>query len=312
MRVLVVGRYKHEFDGNLLPFVIEQGLSLERQGVEVFYFPIQGNYLSAVRDLKRKILDLQPDILHAHYGLSAITAELQSFCPVITTFHNGETSRWYVNFITSLFSLRARYVIYVAEHIREKLFFVNKNHSILPCGVSLDDCYSIPYEQARAILGFEENKKYILFGGAFSNKRKNFDLLNEALDLPSIKNNFKFEVLEMKNLSRAECVLRMCACDAFALPSRSEGSPQALKEAMACGCPCLATDIADVRKLIGGLNGNYVCSFDPVDVAHGLDMLLSLPIGFRTTGRERIIELGYTNELVAEKLIEIYKSIIDR
>ena len=60
----------------------------------------------------------------------------------------------------------------------------------------------------------------------------------------------------MKRLSRADCVLRMNACDLFALPSHSEGSPQALKEAMACSCPIVATDMADVRHLLGDLPGH--------------------------------------------------------
>lgn len=62
----------------------------------------------------------------------------------------------------------------------------------------------------------------------------------------------------MKELTREQCVLRMNACDLFALPSHSEGSPQALKEAMACNCPCLATDIADVKYLFGSEPGHFI------------------------------------------------------
>lgn len=81
---------------------------------------------------------------------------------------------------------------------------------------------------------------------------------------------------------------------------------------MACGCPGLTTDIADVRLLLGGLEGNYICSFDPTDVAHGVEQLLSLPRGFCTQGRERIIQLGYRNEDVAKKLMEIYGELITK
>lgn len=310
MRILEVSRYKAQYTNNMLPFVLEQGESLRAIGCEVDYFTVKGNYLLAVKDLKQKIRLFKPDIVHAHYGLSAITAELQTLVPVVATFHNGETLNGSVNWLTSLFSLRAKHVVYVAEHIRDKVFYVNKHHTILPCGVNLKESKPTDYHEARSRLGFEAKKKYILFGGAFENLRKNVALLYYAIDRLNKKDIPPIEILEMKGMDRNTVALYMSACDLFALPSKSEGSPQALKEAMACGCPCLATDIADIRKLIGGLDGNYICSFNPDDVANGIAQLLALPEGFRTQGRERIIHLGYTNEMVAEKLVEIYRGIL--
>lgn len=320
MKILEVGRYKKEYADHILPFILEQGQSLQAAGCEVEYFRIKGNYITAIKALKNKIREFQPDIVHAHYGLSAVTAELQSLVPVVTTFHNGETARWYINLLTSFFSLRSKHVIYVAEHIREKLYFVNKNNTILPCGVNLEESKPTDYQQARAQLGFDTDTYYILFGGAFSNTRKNVALLREAVELLENKNRENLhtgtdplckniEILEMKGMDRKTVALYMSACDMFALPSKSEGSPQALKEAMACGCPCLATDIADVRLLLGGLDGNYICSFDSTDVARGVEQLLSLPRGHRTQGRKRIEELGYRNEDVAEKLLSIYQAV---
>ena len=75
MRILIIGRYKKQFSKNLLPFVLEQGEMLHRLGHEVEYMSICGNYIFAVSELKKKIRECRPDIIHAHYGLSAITAE---------------------------------------------------------------------------------------------------------------------------------------------------------------------------------------------------------------------------------------------
>jgi len=328
MKILEVGRYKKEYVDNILPFIKEQGESLRQAGCEVDYFRVRGNYVLSARELRGKIEEVRPDIVHAHYGLSGITAILaiksiissfhQSIIPskVVITFHNGETLNWHVNLLSSFFSLFADYVIYVAEHIRNKVFFVNKHNTILPCGVPMDQMTLTSYKEARNQLGWSDDTKYILFGGAFTNTRKNVALLHEALNItqkgqsPMCK--FQIEIIEMKGLSRPECVLRMCASDLFSLPSKSEGSPQALKEAMACGCPCLATDIADVRTLLGDLEGNYICTFDPDDVATGLQELLSLPTGYRTEGKKRIEALGYSNNLVATKLVEIYQSLLKK
>lgn len=330
MKILIVCRYKYQFDRNLLPFVLEQGESLRQLDCIVEYFTVRGSYIFAVRELKKKILEFRPDLIHAHYGLSAITAELQSMVPVVTTFHNGETLNWNVNFLTSLFSLRAKHVVYVAQHIHDLVYFKHKHHSIIPCGVNMEDCVVMNQSEARKQLGMEDGVKYILFGGGFDNLRKNYALLRQAVerieqsDWKPVEGGERcgnIVCLEMKGLSRAECVLRMNACDLFALPSHSEGSPQALKEAMACNCPIIATDVADVRHLLGEMEGHYILRNPRFTTeywegdARSLDEMTellkeALQFEGRTHGRERIIELGLSNELVAKRLQEIYDSIL--
>ena len=327
MRVLEVSRYKNNFADHQLPFVTEQGEAIRALGNDVEYFLVRGNYVKAVGALKAKIREFKPDIVHAHYGLSAITAELQGLVPVVTTFHNGETLNPVVNFVSSLMSLRAKYVIYVAQHVRDLSYFKAKNYSIIPCGVPMDEMIITPKEEARKQLGWNPNKKYILFGGAFDNLRKNYPLLRDAVeklknDTSYIKHNTSdIECVEMKNLTRSQCVLRMCACDLFALPSHSEGSPQALKEAMACNCPCIATDIADVRELFGDEPGHWVLR-NPRKTherwdgdERSLDEMVALlndALKFegRTKGRQRILELELSNEQVAKRIINIYKEIL--
>lgn len=326
MRILEVSRYKNNFSDHTLPFVKEQGESLRAAGCEVEYFLVRGNYVKAVGALKKKIREFQPDIVHAHFGLSAITAELQSEVPVVTTFHNGETLNWHVNLISSLMSLRAKHVIYVAQHIRELSFFKAKNYSIIPCGVPMDQCVAMDKAEARKRLGWKAGTKYILFGGAFENKRKNYELLKQAVERlkdERVKGLDDIECIEMKGLTREQCVLRMNACDLFALPSHSEGSPQALKEAMAVNCPCLATDIADVRELFGNEPGLWILR-NPCKTHERWDgdeksldemvELLKEALAFegRTKGRKRIEELQLTNEQVAKRIIRIYEQILKR
>ena len=390
MRILEVSRYKNNFADHQLPFVTEQGEAIRALGHEVDYFLVRGNYIKAVGALKAKIREFQPDIVHAHFRLSAITAELQSLVPVVTTFHNGKTLNWHVNLMSSLMSLRAKHVIYVAQHIRDLSYFKAKHYSIIPCGVPMEQMTIIPKDDARRQLGWDTDKKYILFGGAFSNTRKNYALLRSAIEelynQKNIKKNTELSVIdndsnviipqsacmqasrqtddsfrstdidaqcpsdnsvqkmpknsenswtlveggeqygdivciEMKGLSRAECVLRMCACDLFALPSHSEGSPQALKEAMAVNCPCLATDIADVRELFGNEPGHWILrnprktherwDGDERSLDEMVDLLReALSFSGRTHGRERILELGLSNEQVAQRIIASYQEVL--
>ena len=342
MRILIVSRYKNNFADHTLPFVKEQGeaiaqelrkldnghLTLDNGTSAVEYFLVKGNYVTAVRELKKKIREFKPDLVHAHYGLSAITAELQGLVPVVTTFHNGETLNWSVNLMSSLMSLRAKHVIYVAKHIRDLSYFKAKKYSIIPCGVPMEQMIITPKEEARRQLGWDLDKKYILFGGAFDNLRKNFALLRDAVvrineQSPFTINHSPIECVEMKNLTRSQCVLRMCAADLFALPSHSEGSPQALKEAMACNCPCLATDIADVRGVLGDEPGHWILrnprktherwDGDKKSLDEMVELLKeALNYKGRTNGRKRIEDLQLTNEAVAKRIIAIYSEIIKK
>lgn len=331
MRILEVSRYKNNFADHQLPFVTEQGEAIRALGHDVDYFLVRGNYVKAVRALKEKICEFKPNIIHAHFGLSAITAELQNLVPVVTTFHNGETLNWHVNLMSSLMSLRTKHVIYVAQHIRDLSFFKAKNYSIIPCGVPMEQMIITPKEEAREQLGWDADKKYILFGGAFDNVRKNYALLRTGLELLQGRSDWHsveggeqlggIVCVEMKGLTRSECVLRMCAADLFALPSHSEGSPQALKEAMALNCPCIATDIADVCELFGSESGHWILR-NPRKTQERWDAdersqdemveLLKEALAFegRTNGRKRIEELQLTNEAVANRIINIYTEIL--
>lgn len=323
MKILEVSRRKRNMSTKISPFVYEQGDSLRALGNEVDYFLVDGkgllSYFTQRKSLMRKITEFEPDVIHAHFGLSGITAILQHKVPVVITFHNGETLNWYVNLLCSIFSQRAKHVIYVAQHIYDLVYWKHKQYTILPCGVNMEECKVTPYAEARKQLGWSEDKKYILFGGAFENLRKNYPLLKQAIELTGRKD---IEVIEMRGLNRQECTLRMCACDCFALPTHSEGSPQALKEAMACNCPIVATDTADIAHLLGNLPGHYILRnprktkerWDADErSASELAELLQQALKFkgRTDGRKRIEELGLSNEMVAKTIMEIYKKVVE-
>ncbi len=307
MRVLIVCSKN---SGKISAFVTEQANALIQLGVEIDYFTIIGKgllgYLRNLSALKNKIGVFKPDLIHAHYGLSGALAVLQREIPVVITFHNGETLTRSSNLISSLASLFSTYNIYVAQHIYDKCFFKQtSNYSILPCGIDLGNINIVDKEAAISQMKLDTAKKHILFGGAFENLRKNYPLVKKALVL---LNRDDINVIEMKGLNRDQINKLMSACDLFILPTKSEGSPQALKEAMACNCPIVATDVADIKYLTEGVSGCYITSFDPQDVADKI--VDALKFGQRTEGRTRIIQLGLDEVTVAKRLLRIYKEIL--
>jgi len=63
-------------------------------------------------------------------------------------------------------------------------------------------------------------------------------------------------------------------CDAFVLPSRSEACPLVLLEALAMGCLCVASDVGDVRLMLGGDARHRI--FQPGAVEELRDILQTL------------------------------------
>lgn len=150
-------------------------------------------------------------------------------------------------------------------------------------------------------------------------------MLLDLYDKYNVKSTFFVlgQIVEMRGLSREQCILRMNACELFALPSHSEGSPQALKEAMACNCPCLATDIADVRELFGDEPGHWILrnprktherwDGDEQSLDEMVELLKeALAFEGRTNGRQRLLELELSNEQVALRIIKIYKQVLEK
>ena len=149
------------------------------------------------------------------------------------------------------------------------------------------------------------DKKYILFAGAFDNAVKNAPLAKDAVELLDCSN---VELLELAGYSREEVTLLMCAADAFLMTSHSEGSPQVIKEAMACGCPIVSVDVGDVRERTESVEGCYVAnSRNPEELADLLKKALAFDK--KTNGREKIITDELDNQQVAHKLIAIYEKI---
>src|SRR5205085_11535463 len=59
------------------------------------------------------------------------------------------------------------------------------------------------------------------------------------------------------------------ACNALILPSIAEGSPNIVKETMACNVPVVATNVGDVAQVIGRTQGCSVCDSNPEALAAG-------------------------------------------
>ena len=320
MKILIVGNNK---PGHFAPFVEEQARALQQQGCEVVFFGVQGKglmgYLRCLPALKRAIQQHKPDLIHAHYGLSGLLANLQRIVPVVTTYHGSDINVPSVLRFSKIAMRLSAHNIFVSQRNVTLALSPNslitsrltQRYTLLPCGVNLTDDQLLSRSEARKTLGIDDDAKVVLFAGAFANAVKDAPLAQEAVSFASnlspLASNLTLQ--ELRGFSRAEVNCWMCAANCLLLTSKTEGSPQVIKEAMACGCPIVSVDVGDVAERVSGVEGDYVVrTREPKDIAEALQRAIAFE--GKTNGRERILEMGLSNEQVAKRLMAIYQSLV--
>ena len=306
MRILVVASNNK---GSFAPFIGEQAEALKAEGCVVDFFGLKGKgvrgYLNNLSSLRRKIKEFRPNVVHAHYGLSGLLANLQRKVPVVVTYHGSDINESKVRRFSKMAIRLASWNIFVSRKTME-IVRPKKCCSLLPCGIDLTELQLTEKNEARRRMHLDGQKRYVLFAGAFDNPVKNVALAKEAV---AQLNDDSVELLELKGYSREEVTLLMCAADAFLLTSFSEGSPQVIKEALACGCPIVSVDVGDVRERVEGIAGCYVSS---TCNAQELTDYLQKAFLFegKTQGRNKLVVDGLDNKMVAQQLIEVYKRVV--
>ena len=331
MKILIVASDK---GGYFAPFIEEQIAALQEIGVQVVRYAVTGKgilgYLRELPALKQMIGAEQPDIVHAHYGLSGVLANLQRIVPVVTTYHGSDINVPQILRFSKIAMRLSAWNIFVSQQNVAIAFGCSDNSdrisdickrlkqrsTLLPCGINLPkpwcEMQNQMFEQltlnqwVHGIL--KKDVKHVLFAGAFDNAVKDSALAQATINQLS-NEGIQVELIELKGYNRDQVTALMYNCHALLMTSKTEGSPQVVKEAMACGCPIVSVDVGDVAERTDGVEGCYVIpTRDPKDIAQALRKAIDFE--GRTNGRERIIAMGLSNEDVAEKLVTIYKDVL--
>lgn len=303
MKVLIVCSGNANYTS---PFVLDQTNALKKKSVQIEFFLIKGKglsgYIKNYKLLLNKIKEISPDLIHAHYGLSGLLCVLQRKVPVVTTFHGSDVNVRKNRLFSKIADLFSAKTIFVTKDLANKL---NKRNSIIiPCGVDLDVFYPISKREARGKMNLLEDKRYVLFSSFFDNSVKNYPLAKAAVEKI---NNLDIELIELKEYNREEVALLMNAVDLVLLTSFTEGSPQFIKEAMACNCPIVSTDVGDVKKVVENTKGCFIGEYDAQDIKNKI--VLALNFNKKTTGRNDINY--FDNQIIATKIINIYQSVLN-
>jgi glycosyltransferase involved in cell wall biosynthesis len=336
LRVLMVsGRLPSETEPGTLTFVKTQMESLREIGIEVEPYPIVGRkrvkYLSAISRIDALCRRGRFDIVHAHHGFSGMAARGQLRVPLVVSFMGEELlldvdadgrprpmARVWLRAHRILARLSAAAIVKTPEMAAR---LGGRNVHVIPNGVDLQLFKPMDKREARRRLGLDPDGRFILFPADPSRPEKDFPTARLAVDrlnatkptpvrpgavmrTPGIP---PAELLVLHGVAHTRVPLFMNAADAVLLTSFYEGSPNAIKESLACERPIVSTDVGDVRSLINGLPGCVVAPRDPEIVAQSLEMALAFD-GPSTGGRGRVADLSL--EIVARQVLAVYERVL--
>jgi glycosyltransferase involved in cell wall biosynthesis len=319
MKILFIA--KGNYNGNVSPIIMNQCESIRQLGFNVTYFPVSGHgikgYYLAYKSLKKYLKQNDVHILHAHFG----------FCGMISLFAKSD-QKLIVSFmgddlLGSIFkgpsySLISLFYSYI-NRILARYFYdytivksynlacklLNKTKfEIIPNGVNISEFYPIEKEVARTRLNWDMDSKYVIFVSDPKRKEKNFKLAEETV---SYLNNPNIKLRTLYKVPNSDLVYYYNATDCLLLTSFHEGSPNVIKEAMACNTPIVAVNVGDIERVTGQIAGCYICNHNPEELSKGVEKAI---VYGATNGKKRITDLELDSVNIAKRIQSIYLKLV--
>ena len=309
MKILIIcsHRYYAPYTEYMAPFIYEQMQGLKQLGCEFSVCFVKGGglkaYLQAWKNMRKLIKEFKPDIIHAHYGLCCLVANMQCKIPVISTYHGSDINDTKVRRLSKIAIRLSQMNIFVSKQLFD-IVKKPKKAVIIPCGVDTSLFYCSSKSEARRQLGWKNDKRYVLFSKMFTDPVKNYPLAKATID--SLDN---VELVEFIGYTRQESVLLYNAVDAVIMTSFSEGSPQFIKEALACNTPIVSVKVGDVASLIDGVNNCYLCTYNHISLSNALDNIFKS--NRRTNGCKQIHDLELDNYTIIHKIKNVYDQVVN-
>lgn len=273
-------------------FFESQVRALERQGVECETISLPGTarertpieYLRTYPRVLSRSLD-GFDVIHANYGTMAPFALFQPKRPIVLSLWGsdlmGDKSE-----LSKFFGKYCDEVIVMSDEMEAKLPY---EAHVIPHGVDLERFQPRPQEEARQTVGWETETKHVLFPYDPKRTVKNYPLAEQVVEDADRRMDRDIELHVLYGADHSEVPIYMNAADALILTSDREGSPNTVKEALACNLPIVATDVGDVSERISRVEPSNVCQNKSELVSSLVEVLRS---GERSNGRENVHEIS--------------------
>jgi len=251
------------------------------------------------------------DLIHCHHALSAVVLFLSVYNKrnVIVSFQNDPENE------LGSFVFKLLYKKCTARIFKNNSGFITDDFSFyFPNGVNTSFFKPIKKSLAKEKLGLDQNKKYLLFVSSnFLRRQKRYDIFTKTLEiLHKQYNNNDIEELCLINIEREKVPLYFNASDIHLLTSDFEGSPNSVKESLACNTPVVSTNVGNVSEMLNGVSDCFVSKCNnPEELAEYCNRILTSnnnDIDLRSS----LFKKGYDIETKAIELIEIYSKVLKK
>jgi glycosyltransferase involved in cell wall biosynthesis len=322
------GRFRNGMP-EVVSFVSSQAAAVERAGWRVTLGVVDNRtspygILRNVKRLHREIAEARPAVVHAQYG--TVTAEIAnssrrdrpfviSFCGDDLLGTPGQGLAWFLRSkagrVISVHAARkADALIVKSRNLFESLpRELRSKATILPNGVDVEFFCPEDWSQCRDRLGWSGESKVVLFNASHAEDtyRKNPELARAAVMHAS--KLFPGTTMKVMSQNRKEEVrLMLNAADCLLVTSLHEGSPNIVKEAMACNLPVVSVNCGDVAERLKNVSPSAVCPYDATLLGRAIADIVSNPV--RSNGRKQLLLQGLSASIVARRLIDVYSTLL--
>jgi teichuronic acid biosynthesis glycosyltransferase TuaC len=176
---------------------------------------------------------------------------------------------------------------------------------VIPNGIDLERFKPFDRVECRKKLGWNLNKFHVLFPANNGDPVKRPHFAQAAIEAAN-RSGLNAELHQLHGVPHDEVPTWLNASDVVLLTSLHEGSPNIIKEALACDVPIVSVDVGDVRERLNGTEGCHIALPDPKDIGEKLHLVKSW--GKQVVGREAVQHLSL--EQISLKLKQFYQDIL--
>ncbi|WP_253737435.1 glycosyltransferase [Halohasta salina] len=242
------------------------------------------------------------DLVHANYGLSAPPAVIQRNHPTVVSLWGSDLLGTYGP-IGRLSARLADEVIVMSPEMAAEL---DGDCHVIAHGVDSERFRPEPQADCQETLGWAPGSAHVLFPYPPTRDVKDYPRAERLAAAAEGRLSRPVELHTVSGVDHEEMYRYMNAADALLLTSRREGSPNSVKEAMACNLPVVATDVGDVADRLADVEPSAVHTDDDALVDALVDILRR---GERSDGRERIAEISLAGQI--DRLVGVYRRACD-